>query len=127
MRHFVVAFSLAVAACSDAAAPAPVGGRLPLVLDGRAGSDGAIVFTVSGGPVDSVTASSGYVVTSSTDDAGTHILIVGSMASGTLAQLHVPDVSHAAQYVVTVEQVADGTTFVLLDPEPFHVRVAGPR
>lgn len=127
MRRLLLAFAVTVAGCADDAAPAPAGGTLPLVLDGKEGADGAIVVTVSGGPVDSITASPGHAVVANTDASGTHVLVVGSMASGTLAQLHVPDVSHTDRYVVSVEQVADGATFALLDPAPFRVRVGGPR
>ena len=127
MRRLLVAFALSLAACSDDVAPAPVGGLLPLMLDAPGDTDGAIIITVSGGPIDSVTAAPGYDITSYTDASGTHILVIGAMASGTLAQIHVPDVSRASQHVANVEQVADGTTFALLDHAPYRVRVTAPR
>ena len=127
MRRFLVAFALAAAACATDVAPAPVGGLLPLVLDAPRDTDGAIIITVSGGPIDSVTAAPGYDITSSTDASGIHLLVVGPLASGTLAQIHVSDLAHAGQYVASVEQIADGTTFALLDPAPYRVRVAAPR
>jgi hypothetical protein len=50
-------------------------------------------------------------------------MIVGSVTSGVLATLHVPDVSRASAYVVTVEQVADRDSFGLLDPARYQVTV----
>ncbi len=127
MRRVLVAFALTLAACAADVAPAPVGGLLPIMLDAPRDTDGAIIITVSGGPIDSVTAAPGYDITSNTDASGVHILVVGPMASGTLAQIHVADMAHAGQYVASVEQIADGTTFALLDPAPYGVRVAAPR
>jgi hypothetical protein len=44
------------------------------------------------------------------------VLLVGSLDGGVVAVLQIPDVALATRYVIRIDQVADGTTFALLDP-----------
>lgn len=123
MKRLVLAGFVLVAACSADAGNAAQAGTLTLSLTAAGPNDGAIVVVVSGGSVVSVDAPAGYQIASNSDGRGTHVMIVGSVTSGVLATLHVPDVSRASAYVVTVEQVADRDSFGLLDPARYQVTV----
>jgi hypothetical protein len=123
MKRLVLAGLVLVAACSADAGNAAQAGTLTLSLTAAGPNDGAIVVVVSGGSVVSVDAPAAYQIASNSDGRGTHVMIVGSVTSGVLATLHVPDVSRASAYVVTVEQVADRDSFGLLDPARYQVTV----
>ncbi len=90
----------------------PVEGVLQLTLNTPNTADGAILFRVNGGPVDSV---SGSVMIAdgqySTVGNQTRIVAAGPITDGALAFLYVPDVGDVSNYAVTVEQVAHNTTF----------------
>lgn len=126
MNRFALAALVLAAACSADTGSAAQPGTLTLTLASAGSNDGAIVVLVSGGPVLSVDGPAGYQVASNTDASGTHLMIVGQVASGVLATLGVPDIARASAYVVTVEQVADRSSFGLLDPARDQVTV-GPR
>lgn len=120
-------FLLACATACGGTEGSAAAGDLALQLTSGGSNDGAIVVLVSGGPVLSVDGAAGYQVAANTDARGTHVMIVGNIASGALATLHVADISRASAYVVTVEQVADRTTFALLDPARDQVSVGPAR
>jgi hypothetical protein len=123
MRRLMLAIVTLVAACGTDAGSSPQPGTLTLTLNSGGTSDGAVVVLVSGGPVISVDGPAEYQIASNSDAAGTHVMIVGNVASGVVATLHVADVSRASSYVVTVEQVADRNSFALLDPARDQVTV----
>lgn len=114
---------LALAACTSSDAGPAGGGPLVLRLVGGAGNDGAVVVVVSGGPVSSVDVPAGYQIATNADGAGTHIMVMGNVADGVIAMINVPDASRASAYVATVVQVADRTSFALLDPARYQVTV----
>lgn len=97
--------------------PVPVTpGELAVQLTAPGTPPGAMVLTVSGGPISGVTPATGIEAALSTDADGTHLLLVGSLGGGVVAVLQIPDNALATRYVVRIDQVADGTTFALLDP-----------
>lgn len=86
---------------------------------------GALLLTVSGGPVQDVTPVGGQQV--SFAGAGpntTRIVVTGALATGQLLRLRVPEVGQVASYSVRVVQVAHKTTFALLDPSKYTMSVA---
>lgn len=115
-RILLAALVLAACACSTDGAGSAEPGILTLTLASAGNNDGAIVVLVSGGPVLSVGTPAGYQIASNTDASGTHVMILGPLTGGALATVKVPDLSRASAYVVTVEQVADRSSFGLLDP-----------
>lgn len=125
---YLIGLLLLCVACTDQSSEhaVPHPGLLELELSSGGANVGALVLVVSGGPVTSVTAASTYEIASNADSAGTHIMIIGTIGSGTLAMLQVPDLNQAGAYVATVEQVADRTTLGLLDAAPYQVTVARP-
>jgi hypothetical protein len=123
MRRYLACVSVLLAACAGGDTGVTRVGALTLRLAGGAGNDGAIVVIVSGGAVLSVDASAGYQVATNTDGTGTHVMVVGNLAAGAIATINVPDVSQAPAYVATVVQVADRTSFALLDPVRYQVTI----
>lgn len=101
--------------------PVPVTpGELAVQLTAPGSAPGAMVLTVTGGPISGVMPASGVQGALSTDAVGTHLLLVGSLDGGVVAVLQIPDAALATRYVVRIDQVADGTTFALLDPAQWN-------
>ena len=123
MRRYAAVALLLLAGCTADSGAATKAGTLTLALAGGSPTDGAIVVLVSGGPVASVSAPGGYQVASNVDGEGTHVMVLGNLAGGTLATISVPDISRASAYVATVLQVSDRNSFGLLDPGPYHITV----
>ena len=123
-RIALILLALAAACSSDSArSDTPKPGTLAINLVAGGSNDGAMLLVVSGGPVTSVASPAGYDVATNADSAGTHVMVVGALTPGVLATIDVPDTRQLAAYVVTVEQVADRTTFGLLDPAAYQVTV----
>lgn len=122
-RRFLGAIAVVAMACSGNDGAIPHSGTLTLDLAAAGTNDGAIVLTVSGGPVTAVHAPDGFQVASNADATGTHIMVTGTIGQGVVATIDVPDLSRATAYAVTVDQVADRTTFALLDPAPYQITV----
>ena len=123
MKRCAIAMALLLAACSSSDSTAARPGRLSLLLSGGATEPGAIVLVLSGAPVDGVEPAAGNDLATNVDGSGTHIMMTGAIHGGVIASFSVPDVGRASAYVVTVEQVADGESFALLDPASYHVTV----
>ncbi len=106
-----------VAGCGGTEVVPPTPGELAVQLfTPGAVASGAIVLTISGGPVSGVVPGSGLDEAMTSDASGTHLLLLGTANAGEIAVLRIPDRSLASRYVVRVDQVADGATFALLDP-----------
>jgi hypothetical protein len=124
MNRALLILCCAIAACSAPEAAAPHAGTLTLSLSGGSPTDGALVIIVSGAPVTSVTPAAGYQVASNADGQGTHIMVLGPIATGPIATISVPNADRASAYVATVQQVSDRTTYALLDPAAYHIVIA---
>lgn len=99
--------------------PPPVtAGEVTLVLSGSGSADGAVLLRISGGPVEAI-APIGTLTVDGTPLAGGaqfRAVVTGNLVNGDIARIQVPDVGAAGDYTVVIEQVADGSTFALLDP-----------
>ena len=91
----------------------PVAGVLNVALVTPNADDGAVLFTISGGPVTSVEASvPAYQVYSSIPDTNTaRVLVTGDLSTGAVVQLHVADTRRAASYRASITQAASRSTF----------------
>jgi hypothetical protein len=99
----------------------PVAGTLNLSLTSAQGAQGAVLVTVTGGPVDTVEAV-GYELYSARVDASTlRVIVVGELGSGTVAQIRIPDNRQASQYRATVSQVALRSTYAPRDPAGYTI------
>ena len=75
------------------------------------------MLTITGGPVESVSAIGDQQVAFASPLAGTtKVIVTGTLGTGELLRLRVPDLDQSASYTVRVEQVADRNTFALIDP-----------
>jgi len=93
----------------------PVPGFLTLTYSTNGATDGALLFKVSGGPIDSVVGgamvqSGSYVINSTF----TRIVTAGNLTNGIVARVHVPDLSNSAGYIATIEQLSDRNTYAQL-------------
>ncbi|HEV8196190.1 MAG TPA: hypothetical protein VGP87_06095 [Gemmatimonadales bacterium] len=99
--------------------PPPLGGDLVISYVPGGPAVGAILFTISGGPVENVTVrnGAGLQVSFASPLAGTtKVLVSGALSAGDILTVRVPDISLAASYTVHIDQVADNVTFSLIDP-----------
>ncbi len=100
--------------------------RLYVVIDASPTTAGAMVLTISGGPVSGIAAPGGEL-THITDARGTHVLIAGPLVEGELLSFDIPDASAARAYIATVDQVADSRTYALLDAGVVRLRIVAPK
>ena len=80
---------------------------------------GALLLTIHGGTVQRVAVRSGQQIQVSfaSPVAGTtKVLVTGTIATGDILTVRVPDVTLSTSYTVSVDQVADHVTFSLIDP-----------
>jgi hypothetical protein len=115
---------LAAAACGGDGGPNPVGGDLLVSYYQGGPEPGAMLLTISGGAVSNVVAvGSQQVSFASPLSATTKVVVIGTFTTGDLLRIHVPDLSLSANYRVRLEQVADQTTFALIDTTPYTFTV----
>ena len=122
MKHIpwivLVVAGLLVLSCGDTnpsqppPPPDPIPGWLRIRLNSPNTDDGGIMFTVSGGQIDSVRSSYPEVFFSPGTPSLRRIIVAGDLPSGSvLAEIMVPDVQSVADYATTVEQAAARETF----------------
>lgn len=113
-----------VAGCGPKEPVGPVAGELVVTLTSPGAADGAVLLRLVG-PVDEVKSERGYLVESAAlSDGITRIVVVGTITSGPVARIRIPDISQASQYFGLVEQVADRSTYALLSVAGYAVSVA---
>lgn len=102
----------------------PVAGKLVITLTSPGAADGAVLLRLVG-PVDEVEAAGNYLVESAPlADGITRIVVVGTITTGPVARISIPDMSQASQYFGLVEQVADRGSFALLSVAGYSVTIA---
>jgi hypothetical protein len=130
VRSLVAATLLLAAACgSDGGIepppppPAQSGpGPIPFSLTVATGTEhGAILFTVSGGPVDSITGLAGYEVFHSLTIGGARGMAFGALANGPLLQVWVPDRSRGDHYGIRVDEGAARGTYATVAPDSYAI------
>ncbi len=133
-RWFLVWILLAaVYACADGGvtgpgptpSQAPVQGWLNVQLTTPNADDGGIMFTVAGGPIDSVRfVHEGFA--SAVSDSIWRFLATGELSTGAIAQLLVPDVDNASLYRPEIQQVAALLTYGQRDLAGYRLQVVKP-
>jgi hypothetical protein len=109
--------------CSSEA-PGPGSATLSLSLSSPAQDDGAVLLTITGGPVDSIEAP-GYRIYSTSPEANTYrVIIAGQLVSGPIARVHIPDERRSADYAAIVEQVAARDSYRQRDPAGYGLSFA---
>ncbi len=119
-----VAFLAILAACGGGVVspppppPPPQSGDLTVSYVGSGAAIGAILFSISGGPVTSVSAAGGrplQVSFAPLTTGTTKVVVAGTLTTGDILTVRIPDITLATSYTVGVEQVADNVTFSLID------------
>jgi hydroxyethylthiazole kinase-like sugar kinase family protein len=99
----------------------PTAAALQVSLTSPNSDDGALFFSVTGGRVDSVQAP-GYMLYTHRPDPNTlQVIVTGNLASGTVAQLWIPDERRAAQYTASVNQAAARRSYLQRDPGSYRL------
>jgi hypothetical protein len=117
VRRVIAIGATLLAACGGAdktSGPSgPTPGVLQVVLTSANTDDGALMLTVSGGPVQQVDAASAayQVFSAQPDTMTTRILVTGDITSGAVARLHVADTRAVASYHASLTQAASRTSF----------------
>ena len=113
-----------VACSQEPVAPTP--GSLNIALATPNSDDGAVLLTITGGPVDSVE-SAGFPVYSARVDPNTlRIIVIGSLAPGTIARIRIADDRQSSRYSAAVNQVAIRTTHAQRDPAGYSLTLEPP-
>jgi hypothetical protein len=81
-------------------------GILNVTLSSIHNDDGAVLFTISGGPVESIEAVSGTVHRAQVDANTTRVVITGNLGSGPIARVRIADLGQSSSYTVAMSQVA---------------------
>jgi hypothetical protein len=110
LKLTVIAGIVAGMSCDKFTGPkGPTSGALRVTLTTPNADDGAILFVVSGGTIDSVTTTDATMQTMASQATPTMILVRGTLASGVIARVWVADVT--ATHSASVLQVAARTTY----------------
>ncbi len=110
--------------CSSDSA-APVAATLEVSFATASTDDGAVLFTVSGGPIDSVEAPAGYrLYSAETSPTSLRVVVAGDLRAGTIARIHIADGRKLSQYSATIDQVAARGSYVQRDPVSYSLQVA---
>ncbi len=107
--------------CDDTTEP-PAPGWLLVRLSTPNTDDGGILFTISGGSVDSVRSSYPDLFTEK-DSLVTRVVVAGNIVAGGIVEIRVPDLTASGSYVATVDQVATRTTFAQRSPGQYSLAV----
>jgi len=97
---------------------------LAVTLSSPFPDDGALLFTITGGRVDSVE-SSGYTVYSSRPDANTlEVIVTGQLSAGTIARVHIANERLIPAYSARVIQAAARGSYIQRDPAAYGLTLA---
>ena len=120
-RH---ALMLSVLLFSCSSGTGPTVGVLNVKLSSLRGDDGAVLFTIVGGPVESVEAVSGAVHSAQIDANTLRVVITGNLSAGAVARVRIADVNQASRYSAAVNQVAARSSYVARDPGHYSITLA---
>ncbi|MGB7212300.1 MAG: hypothetical protein WBC97_06675 [Gemmatimonadales bacterium] len=125
-RAFIIVAVLLGVSCGSGSTGPSGSGTLHLTLSTPHADDGAVMFTVRGPGIDSVTfpvAYSGYYRRSAGHDTVT-VIVAGHVGTGLVANLTVPAGASASGYVALVGQVAQRSTYVQRTLSGYSVAVS---
>ena len=124
MRRIAGVFALiAVLSCGDDTPSGPSPGALEVRLNGPSGA-GAALLIVEGGAIDAVEAAGHFTASAPYSGTAKRVLVAGQNLGGLLVRIRVPD--RRTTYRASVVQIADGTTYQLLDPAAFEATIERP-
>lgn len=116
-----------VTSCGGDGGPHATPGLLTLTLNTPNADDGALLFRVVGGQVDSVAGGAMVQDGSYTiQPTFTRIVVAGNIVDGVVAGIYVPDVNDASSYSVVMEQVAVRVTNAQRSISGYTIAVTAP-
>jgi hypothetical protein len=101
----------------------PTAGTLNVILASPNSDDGAVLFTISGGPVDSLTAPGQQIYTSRLDSNTLRVILIGHLEAGTVGRVYLPDVRLASNYSAAVNQAAARSSYAQRNPAAYSVNL----
>jgi hypothetical protein len=117
--------ALLAGGCGTDGTPPSEAGDLTASYYQAAPGAGALLLTISGGPVESVSGANHELVSFASPFPGTtRVVVAGEFGTGTLLRIRVPDLSRAADYSIQVDQVADKHSFALIDPSGHNLTIS---
>lgn len=119
VRFTALILLVLVAGCSNNTGP--VAGIIDVRLSSPHSDDGAVLLSITGGPVDSVDAAGHKLYSARTNADTLKLIVVGSLGSGPIARIHIPDNRHAFRYVARIGQVAARGTYEQRNPAGYRV------
>jgi hypothetical protein len=129
-RVLALLFAAAVASCDGdelpPGPPEPTGpGFLAVVLDSPNSNTGALLVTISGGPIDSVQANQLTFRTAEIATNQHQVIVAGSVRDASVIfRFWIPDLGDMADYRATLEQAAARGLYTQLSLEGYVLRVA---
>jgi hypothetical protein len=102
----------------------PTGGALNLNFTTPNTDDGAILFTVSGGGVDSIVGLNDQIYEARPASNQLQVIVTGNLQNGPIARMYVSDSRLSGKYSATILQVAARTSYTQRDPAAYSLRVA---
>jgi hypothetical protein len=122
--------TLAVGSCAseqggptEPEGPVPTAGTLSLQLSTPNANDGGVMFTISGGTINSVSSSNYTIFTAQPGPTIRKVVVAGNLTNGVLVTIAVPDVALAGQYTAVLEQVAARDTYAQQDLSGYTLQV----
>jgi hypothetical protein len=112
---------LLVTSCSNNTGPTAA--ALSLSLSTPNDNDGAVLLTITGGPVDSVEATAFTVYTAKQDPETLRLIVTGNLGAGPIARIHIPDGRQASRYSARISQVASRLTYAPRNPNSYSARL----
>jgi hypothetical protein len=102
----------------------PTSGILNVNLSSPHGGTGAVLFTLAGGPVETVEAVSGIAYSAKMDANTLRVVVTGDLSSGAIARVRIADMTLASRYSAAVDQVADRSTYAPENPAQYSISLA---
>ena len=110
--------------CRDSVEP-PLPGWVDVRLTSPNGDDGGILFTVSGAQIDSVRSAFPNTFTRQESASVVRVIVTGTLTSGVVAQVFVPDVHVLSPYATSLVEIAS-RTFEQRSPAGYTLELSGP-
>ena len=98
-------------------------GLLAVILDTPNSNDGALLFTLSGGTLDSLRGRDVRVISSDAGSGGRRVIVSGAVGAGKILRFWVPERGDAANYTAVLEQAAGRSDFAQQDITDYSLSV----
>jgi hypothetical protein len=122
-RFAMQALALAMIVSCSGGATNPTAETLNIEFTSPNEDDGAILFTIAGGPVESIDGSGHSVYSARPDPNTLRVILTGRVSSGVIGRIRIPDGDRASQYSVAILQLAS-LSHMEREPAGYTIRLA---